>query len=213
MKTKKIIVHAVTIPIIIAAAVGGMYWWRNSVAVSDEKRFESTISDLEKTKKTLTDQLTIQQAAKSTSVTSTTSTDAGVTVANTDCASVAPSAAAVKAIQDSIGIGDGSAIQPYLKDTVTTVLAASEYGGLHSSFETMGIIAAHINDTNGTWNFALGASELSSYAHSTNYGQYFDNTSIVGISDSTYKMISLSFDCDSKIDTVFLVNSYKEIEW
>lgn len=192
---KKVIIFSILIVVSLAIIGGGVYLWRNSLTKTDNSKGMGQPKP---------------DSDKVTDVASSVVT----TVSNlTTCDPVSPGSEAVDSIQNSISAGDGSAIQGYLGDNVMSVLAASEAAGLHSAFEAMGIIASFISGTEGTWNFALGASELSSYGHSTYYGQYFGGASIVGISASTGKMISLSFNCDSKISTVFMVNSIDTVEW
>lgn len=119
----------------------------------------------------------------------------------------APSNETLDNIKAAISIGNTQPLEGYMASVVRVILAASEGIGDRTPAQATLDITNFIEDA-GSWNFNLSASVLNSYSNSF-YGQYFPSNAIVGKS-STNKIISISFDENAKINTVFFA-SHEEV--
>ncbi len=184
--------------VLLVVTAGATYLWRDSKAKDAEKKQQATISALEQAKAVLETQLAGEQSA------GTNSSEAGDKPA---CTPTAPNASAVENIKASITSGNTAALEGYMASSVNVVLAASE--GQPAKTPTQAVLAVtdFITSNASSWdyNFALPASVLSGYS-AGDYKDYFPSSAVVGKA-SNKKVISFSFDCDSKISTVFLVTS------
>ncbi len=187
---KKVLIFVLVL-LLIAGAAGGAYWWRDSVAVSAEKKqaddiasYKSTVADLKK-------ELAEAKAAAGDS--------------SEPCTEVAPKTAAIDNIKASITSGDTAALAGYMASTVNVILAATEAYGPQTAAQAVESVSSFISADNTSWDydFSLAASVLSGY-QSGDYKQYFPDTAVVGKA-SNKQVISFSFDCDGKIDTVFML--------
>jgi hypothetical protein len=194
--TKKPIVKRILLSllvlVLIAGAAGAAYWWRDKTANDSKNAQAASITALEKSKTDLEKQLADEKAKVPTTVTN-------------NCACASPNATAVANIKASITSGNTAALEGYMASSVNVVLAASEGLGPKTPAQAVSAISNFISSDANSWdyNFSLPASILSSYGQGS-YGQYFPNNAIVGKA-SNKKVISFSFDCNGKIDTVLLV--------
>ena len=184
--------------VLLVMTAGATYLWRDSKAKDAEKKQQATISALEQAKAVLETRLSNQKP---------TATDSNNVADETACTPVAPSASAIENIKASITSGNTAVLEGYMASSVNVVLAASE--GQPAKTPTQAVLAVtdFISSDTASWdyNFALPASVLSGYS-AGDYKDYFPSSAVVGKA-SNKKVISFSFDCDSKISTVFLVTS------
>ena len=184
--------------VLLVMTAGATYLWRDSKAKEAEKKQQATISALEQAKAVLETQLAGEQSNQS---------DTPEVADKSACTPVAPSESAIENIKASITSGNTAVLEGYMASSVNDVLAASE--GQPAKTPTQAVLAVtdFISSDTASWdyNFALPASVLSSYGAGS-YASYFPNSAVVGKA-SNKKVISFSFDCDSKISTVFLVTS------
>lgn len=184
---KKVLVFVLVL-LLVAGAAGGAYWWRDSVAMSAEKeqasdiaKYKSTIADL---KKELAEAKTVDSSEP--------------------CTEVAPKVAVLDNIKASVTSGNTAALAGYMASTVNVILAATEAYGPQTAAQAVESISDFISADSTSWDydFSLATSVLSGY-QSGDYKQYFPDTAVVGKA-SNKQVISFSFDCDGKIDTVFM---------
>ncbi len=142
---------------------------------------------------------TIQKAANKTS------TSQSTTPTCTD-----PSTAEVADIKAAITSGNTAALASYMAPTVKVILAATEGIGDQTPTEAVSDVTSFISGTS-SWDFALPAATLTAYK-STPYVTYFPDNAVVGKDSSTTKVISFSFDCDGKINTIFEVGQASSLQ-
>ncbi len=182
------------IVLLMAGSAGATYWWRNNSAKKYETQQAVSISQLQKDKADLEKQLAAANAKS-----------ASVPAPVTACSAKAPNASTIGNIQASITSGNTAALEGYMTPSVNVVFAASGAGGAKTPTEAVSYISDFIGDFTAdswNWNFALPAPVLSSYGKGS-YAQYFPNIAQVARSTDK-KVISFSFDCTGKINTVFM---------
>jgi hypothetical protein len=86
--------------------------------------------------------------------------------------------------------------------TVKVIIAASGGVGDRAPTQAVSDISSYISSSTDPWNFALAKTETDGYAKGF-YAQYFPGIAVIGKSANGI-VISFSFDCNGKINTVFL---------
>lgn len=194
-RTLWIIGTAVLIVILMAASAGGAYWWRDNRATSESKTQAATINSLTKDKQNLQKQIADLKAA---AVASTTST-----AQPTTCTPKAPDATTISNIEASITSGNTAALQGYMATTVQDVYAAADAIPAGTAAASVVDITTFVSDQiTGVWSFPVSAGALTTY-RAGSYGKYFPSVAVVGGS-TRHRVISFSFDCNGKINTVFM---------
>lgn len=195
-KTLKTLVYILIVLVLIGLAAGAAYWWRDKTANDSADKNASEISVLEKDKANLIKQLATLKPA-----------DTSITPGQTECTSKSPTTTVIGNIEASITSGNTAALEGYMADSVNVILAASEGIGPSTPTAAVSSITNFITSDITAWdyNFSLPASVLSSYSNGS-YSQYFPNNAVVGKATNG-KVISLSFDCNAKISTVFMAAS------
>jgi len=94
-----------------------------------------------------------------------------------------------------------AALEGYMADSVTVVIAASEKGGAETAAEAVNDLA-YLNNGTTPWNFAIPAATLTNYKNGF-YGQYFGDMTYVGQSANNY-VVSFHVNNDGKIDKIFM---------
>lgn len=182
--------------VLIAGPAAGAYWWRDNEAKNFEKEqsdsiatYQAKIADLE------------EQIADANTDNTNLEDDEDL------CVEIAPSATVIENIQASITSGNTAALEGYMASTVNVILAATEAYGPQTPTQAVSSISSFISDDNTSWDydFALPVATLNAY-YQGEYSQYFSNIDVVGKATNN-KVISFSFDCNGKIDTVFLANN------
>jgi hypothetical protein len=198
----KIILYAVIGLAVIAGSVGAGYMWRDITANDTKKSQDSKISTLENTKTTLEKQLADEKAKYDALIAN------GGTQPITPCTSIAPSATAIDNIKASITSGNTAALVGYSAATVTRVFVSSAGVMTTTPATTVPSVTEFITDDNTSWDyeFSLPAATLTTYRNSTTYGKYFPTIAVVGKATNK-KVISFSFDCTGKIDTIFMADN------
>lgn len=175
--------------VLIIAGTGIMYWWLNKQCNEQKKQKDNQIAQLEQSKKDLEKQLDEEKAKNlKTAVTDT-----------TECKT--PSDSVVSNVKDSITSGNTAALEGYMATKVTVILAASEGMGERTPSQAVADLTSFIGGPS-EWNFSLPEATLNKYKENS-YKKYFKDGATVGRSVST-KIISFSYDCNGKINTVFL---------
>lgn len=114
-----------------------------------------------------------------------------------------PNETVISNIKASINTANTQPLEGYMATSVNVILAATEAYGVQTQSQAASHIATFIGDpTKITWDFNLGASVISSYGQGS-YGQYFPIGATIGKS-SDNKVISISYDANGKIYTVFM---------
>lgn len=131
--------------------------------------------------------------------------DKNVVEANQEAPCTDPKAADVENIKASITSGNTAALEGFMAAKVNVIFAASEGLGERTASEAVGDITSFISDATAPWNFALANPELSGY-QAGSYKMYFPSNAVVGKS-ANKKLISFTFNCDGKINGVFLTPS------
>ncbi len=104
-------------------------------------------------------------------------------------------------ITSSITSGNTAALESYLANPSSVILAASEGVGPRTPTQAVADISSFISGSSD-WNFLLPNIETKAFAAGF-YKQYFPDDAIIGKA-SNNRVISFSPDCTGKIKTVFL---------
>lgn len=194
-KPIKILLIVLFVLALIGLIAGATYWLRDKTANEANAKQSAEISTLEKEIASLKKQI----AKSDASVTNITTTN------QTTCSSKSPTAATIENIKLSITSGNTAALEGYMATSVNTIMAATEGIGPSTPAVAVSTITSFIKNATSPWDFALSASILSSYGKGS-YKQYFPNNAVVGKS-ANGKVISFLFDCNAKINTVFMAPS------
>lgn len=180
--------------VIIGSAAGATYLWRDKTAKDFEKTLNSDISALKRAKASLEKQIAGGK-------------DGEVGDCPTPCSEIAPAASVIENIQLSITSANTAALEGYMASNVNVILAASEAYGVQTPTQAIADISSFLSDDINSWdyNFLLPTATLKTYQQG-GYAKYFSATSVVGKA-SNNQVISFSFDCQGKIDTVFLAGN------
>ncbi len=207
-KTKKSSLQSISLvlilTIIVVAILGGLaFWWRDRLASEYEAKLSARIDSLSSEIVALGKQLNDEKAKN---VDSADDEDSDTN----DCAPILPSDSAIENIKASITVGNTQPLEGYMASSVNVILAATEAYGMQTPTQASLDVADFLPDpTVTTWDFDLPALVLSSYG-SGGYGAFFSNNSLVGKS-SDNKVISILFDCEGKINTIFMVSNENEL--
>ena len=198
----KIILYIVIGLALLAGAVGIGYMWRDITANDFKKSQDSKTSTLETAKNTLEKQLADEKAKYNALV------EGSGTPTITPCIAIAPGVSAAESIKASITSGNTSAITSYLAATVTRIFVNTVGAMVITPNQTVPSLTEFITSDNAKWdyNFALSDVILNTYRISGTYGKYFPTIAIVGKATNK-KVISFSFDCTGKIDTIFMADN------
>lgn len=192
---KTIFVILLVILLIAAGAVA--YWWRDKTATESANNQAVNITALNTKIKSLEAELADAKLVASV-------------VDDAACSPVAPSSVTIEGIKASIASGNTAALEGYMAKSVKVVLAASEGTGSSTPAQAVSSITDFISSATKPWNFALLVSVLTQYAAGS-YGTYFPSIAVVGMS-ANKQVISFDFDCDGKINTVFMVTDQSILE-
>lgn len=176
--------------VLVAASAGGAYLWRDSVARNFEKEQSDDITGFKATIITLEKQLA----------------DAKVIVPPT-CTEVAPNATAIANIKASITSANTAALEGYMATSVNVILAASEAYGAQTPTQAIADISNFLSTDITSWDydFSPSAAVLADYRDG-DYSQYFPTVLVAGTATNK-QVVSFSFNCSGKIDTVFLATN------
>jgi hypothetical protein len=196
--SKKIVsklILIIVMALLVASSAVAAYMWRDNIAVDIEKQKDVIISDLRASQASLQADLESATGTLDTTV---------IPADEVACTEIAPSATVIENIRASITSGNTAALEGYMAASVNVILAATEGVGPSTPSVAVSNITNFIS-TVTEWDFDLPASTLSTYS-SGGYTEYFPSIAEVGKS-TTNKVISFSFDCNGKIDTVFMAAS------
>ena len=192
--TPKVIAAVLVVLVLMGASAGIAYWWRGKSAVTFEDKQAADITQLQKDKANLQKQL----ASATTSTTASSSGSSAVA-----CTAKAPDANTIANIEAAITSKNTAALQGYMASSVTDVYAASDVIPAKTPADSVADISTFVTDQiTGDWSFPVAASTVSSYKQGS-YAQYFPSTAVVG-SSTRHRVISFLFDCNAKINTVFM---------
>lgn len=116
-----------------------------------------------------------------------------------------PDSGKIENIIASITSKNTAALEGYMTNPVSVILAASEGMGNRTPAQAISDISGFISDT-GSWDFNLPQSTIDAYRAGF-YTRYFPENSVIGKSNND-KVISFSFDCNGTVSTVFLSSGY-----
>lgn len=179
--------------LLVATAAGAAYWVRDRSARTTNSQQEATITSLQQTNASLKKQLTAEKAKSANADTTTNA-----------CTPKAPSATTISNIEASITSGNTAALEGYMASSVNVIFAASDGLGTRTPAQAVSDITGFISSDTTSWDydFSLPAATLSSYSAGS-YSKYFPSSSVVGKATNK-QVIAFSFDCNSKISTVFM---------
>jgi hypothetical protein len=194
---KRISIIVIIILLIIGAGIGA-YIWRDSSANASEKTLNAEIVSLKKSKLDL-EQLLADAIAKNALINNTSD--------NSTCIAITPSESVIDNIKASIISGNLAALEGYMASSVNVILAETGEVEPFTPNQAVAAIAEFVSSDNETWeyDFSLTNEVLTTYRNG-NYGKYFSTISIVG-KNADNKVISFSFDCTGKINSVFMASS------
>ncbi|MCA9309459.1 uroporphyrinogen-III C-methyltransferase [Candidatus Saccharibacteria bacterium] len=107
-------------------------------------------------------------------------------------------------IQAAISTENYAALEGYMADSVTVILAASEGLGERTPVQAVADLA-YLSDADTPWDFALDSATLSGWA-SGGYGVYFPDGALVGRSADGY-VVSFQFNDAGDITDIFFTGS------
>jgi len=188
-KPKGIIIWALACLLLIVAGAGA-YIWRDMDAKKDADSNKEAVASLEKKISDLEKQISDSQK------TSTTDTE------KTVCKE--PTASAKENIIASITSKNTAALEGYMATSVRVVLAASEAAFDRTPTKAISDIEYVVN-AEEPWNFSLSTATLDTYKAGF-YKDYFKANSIVGVAKDK-KVVVFNFDCNGKINAVFMASS------
>jgi hypothetical protein len=102
-----------------------------------------------------------------------------------------------------------AALEGYMADSVTVVVAASEKGGSETSLQAVKDLD-YLNSGTSPWDFNLPIAALTAYK-SGDYKRYFGSNTIVGKSANGY-VVAFGVNNSGKIDTVFMAANSSLLE-
>ena len=187
-KGKKIIGKILLILLILLLIAGGVgaYLWRDSQAAVQKSNDNTEISNL---KNKITDLEKTAALAVSENATEET---------------VALTTAQIANIKASITSKNTAALEGYMADSVTVVLAASESAASKTPTQAIASLS-YLDSATEPWNFELDSVTLASYA-AGDYATYFKDDSIVGKAANGY-VIVFNFNDAAKINGIFMSSS------
>jgi hypothetical protein len=94
-----------------------------------------------------------------------------------------------------------AALEGYMANPVTVVLAASEFGGPRTPTQAIGDLN-YLSSATSPWNFNLSLPVLNAYKAGS-YSQYFGDNTIVGKSANDY-VVSFAINDNGKISVIFI---------
>lgn len=195
-KLLKRVLLILLVVLLMAASAGGAYWWRGRTATTFEHTQAASIARLQKDKSRLQRQLAVLKATN-------TATTASPHPVSAVCTPKAPDAATIQNIEASITSGNTAALEGYMAASVQDVYAAADVIPAKTPAASVSDITTFVSDpSTGTWTFPVSAASLTTY-RADSYGQYFPSIAVVGGSTG-HRVISFSFDCNGKIDTIFM---------
>lgn len=172
--------------VLLLGVGAGVYYWQQQTVVEQSDKIsvlEEQNADLKKQNQDLKGELKEARAEED---------EAG------------PSDEDLANIQDALSSGNYSALEGYMADTVTVILAASE--GLGERTPTQAIAdLEYLDDADTPWNFALESSTLDEWA-SGDYSAYFPDDALVGRSADGY-VVSVQFNDAGAITDIFYTGS------
>lgn len=107
-------------------------------------------------------------------------------------------------IADGIKSGNTAALEGYMADSVTVVIAASEKGGAETPAQAIKDLD-YLKSATAPWDFALSSEVLKTYANGF-YGKYFGENTVVGKS-ADGKVVAFGINDVGKIDTIFMASN------
>ncbi len=183
---KKFVTFLLILVLLAAAALGG-YLWRDQEARSE---LSTKTTQIESLQSQITDLQSKVETAKAA--------DGSV------CVVTRPSDNTLANIRASITSGNTAALEGYMAPSVNVIYAASDGLGQRTAANAVSDVTSFISKPAGaTWSFDVATATLNSYSQGS-YKQYFPATALVAQA-SDDRLLSISFDCDSKISTILLV--------
>lgn len=171
--------------LLVAAAAAGAYFWQQAIIDSNNKEMSSLRDQVENLK---------AQLAKQEKPASTSEPKTAVSV---------PNSQARDNTEAAIESGNYAALLNVFADRVDYLIAASEAAGEHTAAQAVEDLK-YLDSASSPWDFNLPTSELESYAASPYYGKYFPATGAVVGKSADNKVVSLIFNSDGKIVTLFM---------
>lgn len=187
----KPVLTALLVLILMGASGAGAYYWRDVTAKDLDKQKSDDIASY---------QSKITELEKQLSDAKSSNTNESENV----CTEVAPNATVQTNIKASITSANTAALDGYMASSVKVVMAGTEGYESQSATQAISDISNFLTDNISSWdyNFALSAATLANYRQGS-YKQYFPSIALIGKATNK-QVISFSFDCNGKIDTVFL---------
>jgi len=181
---------SVVIGLLLLAVIGYLIWLTMGLQSQNAALTKDKTDALTKVT-SLTEQLA---AAQKTSPTTTT----------TPCNNT-PTTTLKNNIHDAISSKNTAALESYMASSVTVVIAASGKGGTESAAAAVADLD-YLSSATSPWNFSLPTATITNWqAHF--YASYFTATSYVGEAASN-QVVSFDFDCNGKINKIFMaINS------
>lgn len=169
--------------LLVAAAAAGAYFWQQTIIDANNKEMSSLRAQVES--------LNARLAKKE------------VPVGESQPTVTAPNKQTRENTEAAIESGNYAALLNVFADKVDYLIAASEAAGEHTAAQAVEDLK-YLDSASSPWDFNLPTSELESYAASKYYGKYFPTTGAVVGKSADNKVVSLIFNSDGKIVTLFM---------
>lgn len=178
----KSLLPALIVLLLMAASAGGAYFWQQAVINSNNIEANSLRDQVEVLKARLAKQE------------KTSGTQTPVLVPNEQTSDN---------VKASIESGNYAALLTVFADKVNYAIAASDGIGVHTAAQAVEDLK-YLDSATGPWDFNLPKSELDAYASSTYYAKYFPASNVIVGKSADSKVVSLLFNQDGKITTLFM---------
>lgn len=179
----------VVIAIILFGGLVGFGVWRDMGAKKDADKDKESISALQKQVNDL--QKKLEESEKKNSASAATPT----------ASCTQPTASAVENIIASIKSKNTAALEGYMASNVKVTLAATEFSEVRTKAQAVSNVDYVINAT-APWDFALSTATLNTFKAGS-YKDYIKDNSVIGVAADS-KTIVFNFDCDGKINAIFM---------
>ncbi|MBI4034660.1 hypothetical protein HY380_02045 [Candidatus Saccharibacteria bacterium] len=183
---KKYLSMIVVAVVLLAIGAAAGWWWRDRDAKSKTNDLQVQITSLQAAQQAANAELAAAKAKNKKQ-------------AADSCSG--PTATELENIQAAIESGNTAAIESYLLDPVSVILAASEAYGPQTPTEAISDLD-YLNAGTDPWDFSLPTATLDNF-QSGDYEQYFTDGSLVGMSANNY-VVSFQFDGCGSVYQIFM---------
>lgn len=203
-KSHMIVKVFIVIIILLLLAFSGWLIWQLGQSKNQDSKTTAANAQLQQKVDDLTKQLAAAKAASS----SGTATKVPPPVIPTTCSPVISQDLKAN-LAAAVGSQNYAALVGYMASSVNVVIAASGKTGSESATQAVSDMS-YLNSATGSWNFSVSAATMNLWATHF-YKAYFTANFFAGEAAS-HQVVSFQFDCDSKVNGVFMASDASLLE-